>query len=31
MGKGWLFKIKISDPSQLDGLLDEQAYQKMIA
>lgn len=31
MGKGWFFKIKISDPSQLEGLLDEKAYQVMIA
>ena len=31
MGKGWFFKIKISDPSQLERLLDEQAYRAMIA
>ncbi len=31
MGKGWFFKIKISDPSQLDRLLDEKAYEAMIA
>ena len=31
MGKGWFFKIKISDPSQLDPLLDEKAYRAMIA
>src|SRR5262249_1965594 len=31
MGKGWLFKIKISDPSQLERLLNEKAYQAMIA
>jgi glycine cleavage system H protein len=30
MGKGWFFKIKLSDPSQLDPLLDEKAYQAMI-
>ncbi len=23
----WIFKVKLSDPSQLDGLLDAQAYQ----
>jgi glycine cleavage system H protein len=28
---GWLIKIKMSDPSQLDGLLDYQAYQKLLA
>ncbi len=30
-GQGWLFKIKFSDRSQLDALLDEAAYQKLIA
>jgi glycine cleavage system H protein len=25
-GDGWLFKMKIADPKQLDSLLDEQAY-----
>ena len=25
-GDGWLWKMKLSDPSQLDGLMDEQAY-----
>jgi glycine cleavage system H protein len=25
-GKGWLFKIKLSDPSDLDDLLDHEAY-----
>ncbi|MEO1250403.1 MAG: glycine cleavage system protein GcvH [Pseudomonadota bacterium] len=28
-GGGWLFKIKPSDPSQLDGLLDEAAYKAL--
>jgi glycine cleavage system H protein len=31
MDKGWFFKIRISDRSQLDGLLDEQGYQALIA
>jgi glycine cleavage system H protein len=31
MGEGWFFKIKISDPSQLERLLDEKAYRAMIA
>ena len=31
MGQGWFFKLKISDPSQLEGLLDEKGYQAMIA
>jgi glycine cleavage system H protein len=26
LGKGWFIKIKVSDPAQLDGLLDEAAY-----
>lgn len=26
---GWIFKIKISDPTQLDQLLDAHAYQSM--
>lgn len=30
-GKGWLFKVKIADRSQLDALLDEHAYKAQIA
>ena len=30
-GAGWLFKVRISDPSQLDKLMDERAYQTLIA
>lgn len=26
-GNGWFFKIKLSDPSELDGLMDEGAYK----
>ena len=26
LNAGWFFKIKLSDPSQLDGLMDETAY-----
>jgi glycine cleavage system H protein len=26
-GKGWLFRLKLSNPSQLDSLMDEAAYQ----
>jgi glycine cleavage system H protein len=29
-GEGWMFKIKMSDPSQLDGLLDAAAYSDII-
>lgn len=31
MGDGWFFKIKPSDPSQMDDLMDEAAYQKFIS
>jgi len=30
-GAGWLFKLRPSDASQLDGLLDAAAYQKFVA
>ncbi len=30
-GAGWFFKIKASDPSQLDETMDEAAYNEMIA
>ncbi|HEU5018956.1 MAG TPA: glycine cleavage system protein GcvH [Pseudolabrys sp.] len=30
-GSGWLFKLRIADPSQLDKLMDEAAYQELIA
>jgi glycine cleavage system H protein len=26
MGAGWFFKVKLSDPSQLDALMDATAY-----
>jgi glycine cleavage system H protein len=26
LGAGWFFKVKLSDPSQLDALMDEAAY-----
>lgn len=29
-GKGWLFKVKLSAPSELDGLLDAAAYAKLV-
>lgn len=31
MGDGWFIKIKLSDPSQLDALMDDAAYQTKIA
>jgi len=30
-GAGWFFKIKPSDPSQMDGFMDEAAYKTFIA
>ncbi len=29
-GKGWFFKIKIADPSELDGLMDEATYKAFL-
>lgn len=29
MGEGWIFKLKMADASQLDGLLDEAAYTEI--
>ena len=26
-GEGWFFKLKLSDPGELDGLMDEGAYR----
>ncbi len=28
---GWLFKLKASDPAELDQLLDAKAYEKVVA
>ena len=30
-GEGWFFKIKLSDPSELDDLMDDDAYKSYIA
>jgi glycine cleavage system H protein len=29
-GEGWLVKIKLSDPSEVDKLLDVEAYKKLL-
>lgn len=29
-GAGWMLKMSISDPGELDGLMDAKAYQKYI-
>ncbi len=31
MGQGWFFKVKLSSAAELDGLMDEGAYQQRIA
>jgi len=31
IGAGWFFKIRPADPSQLDSLMDEAAYNALIA
>ncbi|OYW49720.1 MAG: glycine cleavage system protein H [Novosphingobium sp. 28-62-57] len=30
-GDGWLWKMTLSDPAELDGLMDEASYQAFIA
>ena len=30
IGKGWLFRLKLSDPSELESLMDEAAYQEFL-
>lgn len=30
-GEGWIVKIKMSDPSELDGLLSQADYQAMVS
>jgi glycine cleavage system H protein len=30
-GAGWFFKLKLSDASELDGLMDEVAYRDFVA
>jgi glycine cleavage system H protein len=29
-GEGWMIKISVADPTQLDTLLDADAYQALI-
>lgn len=29
-GDGWMIRIRVSDPAQLDGLIDADAYEKQI-
>lgn len=30
MGKGWFFKLRVADKAQLDGLMDEAAYDAFV-
>src|SRR3954464_15495684 len=30
-GEGWLVRIRLSDPSEVDGLMDADAYQRFVA
>ena len=29
-GEGWFFKLKLDDPSEVDGLMDEAAYREWV-
>ena len=31
LGAGWFFKVKLSEPAQVDGLMDETAYSSFSA
>jgi glycine cleavage system H protein len=31
MGKGWFFKMKMADPSQIEALMDEPAYRALVS
>ncbi len=30
MGKGWIFKLKLGNPADLDGLMDQAAYDDFV-
>lgn len=30
MGTGWFLKLRLADPKQLDGLMDEAAYRRFV-
>ena len=30
-GTGWMIRVKLADPSQVDGLLDAAAYEQLVA
>ena len=31
MGEGWFLKLRLSDPGEFDGLMDEAAYAALVA
>jgi glycine cleavage system H protein len=31
MGAGWFLKLRLTDPTQLDALMDEAAYRRFVA
>jgi glycine cleavage system H protein len=31
MGEGWFLKLRLADPKELDGLMDEAAYRRFVA
>ena len=31
MGKGWIYKVAITDPTEWEGLMDEAAYATLVA
>ena len=30
MGDGWFLKLRLDDPKELDGLMDEEAYKRLV-
>ncbi len=30
-GEGWFFKLRLDDPSEVDGLMDEAAYREFLS
>ncbi len=30
MGEGWFIKLRLADPKELDGLMDEEAYRQFV-
>jgi glycine cleavage system H protein len=31
VGEGWFIKVRLSDPTQIDALMDEVAYRAFVA